>query len=87
MGLVPRFLRRYMVLIFQRYTGDITLVPAATVGDYMRLLSNPTNDYVDRCIIAGESSLSRCQHVNTCAFLIVLVNPSREHYYWYHPPV
>jgi hypothetical protein len=53
LGLVPRSARKYLQLLFQRYTGDVTIVPAATIGDYMRILANPTNAFVDRCITIG----------------------------------
>lgn len=59
LGLVPKAARKYMTLIFQRYTGDVTIVPAATLGDYLRLLSNPTTHYVERCINAGGLPVAR----------------------------
>lgn len=53
LGIVPKSARKYLQLLFQRYTGDVTIVPAATIGDYMRILANPTNAFVDRCITIG----------------------------------
>jgi hypothetical protein len=53
LGLVPRVVRKYLALLWQRYRGDITIVPAASLGDYSRILSNPSASFIERCTVQG----------------------------------
>ncbi len=61
MGLIPRPLRKYLTILWQRYRGDITIVPYASLSDYASILSNPS-EFSPR--VCGRSS-----RTNTlCAF-------------------
>ena len=42
LGLIPRPLRKYLTILWQRYRGDITIVPYASISDYAGILSNPS---------------------------------------------
>ena len=53
LGLIPRPLRKYLALLWQRYRGDITIVPYASVSDYARILSNPSREFIEKCTIEG----------------------------------
>ncbi len=40
--MIPRPVRKYLSILWQRYRGDITIVPYASLSDYARILSNPS---------------------------------------------
>ncbi len=56
MGLIPRPLRKYLTILWQRYRGDITIVPYASLSDYASILSNPSEFFLLR--VFGRSSYS-----------------------------
>ena len=43
-------------LLSQKYTGDVTIVPDILINDYLVLLSNPTNEFVQRCVKSSRKS-------------------------------
>ncbi|ETO31682.1 hypothetical protein RFI_05433 [Reticulomyxa filosa] len=40
----------------QRYTGDVTVVPYVKSSDYLRLLTNPTDEHIQKCLRISERS-------------------------------
>jgi hypothetical protein len=38
----------------QKYSGDITIVPEIGYSDFLKVMSNPTSDYVLDCVQRGE---------------------------------
>eukprot|EP01094_Clydonella_sp_ATCC50884_P001832 TRINITY_DN11381_c1_g1_i1.p1 TRINITY_DN11381_c1_g1~~TRINITY_DN11381_c1_g1_i1.p1 ORF type:complete len:619 (-),score=220.56 TRINITY_DN11381_c1_g1_i1:130-1860(-) len=50
-GLIPKF-----GILLQGYRGDITIVPKLNWWDYTKLISNPTEDFRQHCILEGERS-------------------------------
>ncbi|KAI7854431.1 acyl transferase/acyl hydrolase/lysophospholipase [Circinella umbellata] len=54
LGVVPSFFNKVQSIISQKYSGDITIIPEVGYGDFLKVLSNPTNDLVMDAIIRGE---------------------------------
>lgn len=52
--MVPSFFNKVQSIISQKYSGDITIIPEVGYGDFLKVLSNPTNDLVMDAIIRGE---------------------------------
>lgn len=40
----------------QKYSGDITIIPEIGYSDFLKVLSNPTPDYVLKCLKRGETA-------------------------------
>jgi hypothetical protein len=40
----------------QKYYGDITIVPDISIGDYARIVANPTEEMVTDYTIMGEKA-------------------------------
>jgi hypothetical protein len=38
----------------QKYSGDITIVPEVGYSDFLKVLTNPTPEYVMDCVHRGE---------------------------------
>jgi len=49
LNLLPKFLHSLPGLVSQKYSGDITIVPNLTTDDYLKLLSNPTREWIKEC--------------------------------------
>ncbi|KAI8149462.1 acyl transferase/acyl hydrolase/lysophospholipase [Fennellomyces sp. T-0311] len=54
LGVVPSFFNKVQSIISQKYSGDITIIPDIGYGDFLKVLSNPTNDVVMDSIVRGE---------------------------------
>eukprot|EP00163_Fabomonas_tropica_P031672 TRINITY_DN7615_c0_g1_i4.p1 TRINITY_DN7615_c0_g1~~TRINITY_DN7615_c0_g1_i4.p1 ORF type:complete len:546 (-),score=95.47 TRINITY_DN7615_c0_g1_i4:877-2514(-) len=53
-GLMPRFWQSIKPLFYQKYRGDVTIVPRIGWQDYSKLLKNPTDEEVQEAIRQGE---------------------------------
>eukprot|EP00004_Rigifila_ramosa_P024308 TRINITY_DN7003_c0_g1_i1.p1 TRINITY_DN7003_c0_g1~~TRINITY_DN7003_c0_g1_i1.p1 ORF type:complete len:615 (-),score=171.98 TRINITY_DN7003_c0_g1_i1:212-2056(-) len=54
---LPRALAWALPLLSQTYVGDITLVPGVALSDYLRVVSNPSDDYIQHCISVAERTV------------------------------
>jgi predicted acylesterase/phospholipase RssA len=54
LGLIPKRLSVLPIVLTQKYRGDITIVPDITLTDYMRLLSNPTPEWIKEASLKAE---------------------------------
>jgi len=52
----------FNTIIAQRYTGDVTIIPEVHNADYIKLLSNPSCDYLQECSRLSEHST--WQHIS-----------------------
>lgn len=68
------FLRSLAVIVNQKYSGDITIVPDWSAEDYVRLLSNPDKPWMLRCMHKSERrtwvKLTQIRHA--CAIELTL---------------
>lgn len=55
-GFVPRLLEK---AITQDYTGDITIVPRPRWWQYLRVISNPSEDMMWECMLQGRQAFLR----------------------------
>ncbi len=54
-GLVPKHIGKWMRLVSQDYTGDITIIPVpGHLNDFLQVMSNPTINRIEECIVEGE---------------------------------
>eukprot|EP01027_Heterolobosea_sp_BB2_P019247 GEZU01027036.1.p1 GENE.GEZU01027036.1~~GEZU01027036.1.p1 ORF type:complete len:545 (+),score=67.50 GEZU01027036.1:489-2123(+) len=44
----------FQAILCQKYEGDVTILPAVRWRDYLYMLSNPTEEYIARCINQGQ---------------------------------
>ncbi|RVX72310.1 hypothetical protein B0A52_04515 [Exophiala mesophila] len=51
---IPRVLSRWGSVLEQRYTGDINIFPEIETGEYLKLMANPTSEYMIKATVAGE---------------------------------
>jgi TAG lipase/steryl ester hydrolase/phospholipase A2/LPA acyltransferase len=56
MGVFPNTMTKVRSVLSQRYSGDITIFPAISYTNFPKILSNPTTDYMLRCLLAGEQA-------------------------------
>ncbi|KAL5407953.1 hypothetical protein PMIN06_000480 [Paraphaeosphaeria minitans] len=56
MGVFPNTMSKVRSVLSQRYSGDITIFPAISYTNFPKILSNPTTDYMMRCLLAGEQA-------------------------------
>ncbi|KAI9487843.1 MAG: acyl transferase/acyl hydrolase/lysophospholipase [Benjaminiella poitrasii] len=54
LGVMPSFFYKMQSIMSQKYSGDITIIPEIGYADFLKVLSNPTPDYVMDCIQRGE---------------------------------
>ncbi|KAF9924210.1 hypothetical protein BGZ67_009456 [Mortierella alpina] len=54
LGVMPGFIQKTQAMLSQRYYGDITIVPDLDVDDYMKIVSNPTIDFLVNATLKGE---------------------------------
>jgi TAG lipase / steryl ester hydrolase / phospholipase A2 / LPA acyltransferase len=68
------FLRSLAVIVNQKYSGDITIVPDWSTEDYLRLFSNPDKDWMLKYIKKSErktwAKLTQIRH--SCAIELTL---------------
>ena len=53
-GIFPNILTKTVSVLSQKYSGDITIFPEISYGDFPRMLSNPTPAFMHRAMLAGE---------------------------------
>lgn len=56
MGVFPNTMSKVRSVLSQRYSGDITIFPAISYANFPKILSNPTTEYMLRCLLAGEQA-------------------------------
>jgi hypothetical protein len=53
---MPSFFYKIQSVMSQKYSGDITIIPEIGYSDFLKVLSNPTPDYVLKCLKRGETA-------------------------------
>jgi TAG lipase/steryl ester hydrolase/phospholipase A2/LPA acyltransferase len=53
-GVVPSIATKLRSVLSQRYSGDINIFPQISMVDFPRVLSNPTPEYMDGCMLTGQ---------------------------------
>ena len=56
MGIFPNTMTKARSVLNQRYSGDITIFPAISYANFPKILTNPTSDFMERCLFAGEQA-------------------------------
>lgn len=56
LGILPSFFYKVQSIMSQKYSGDITIVPEINYSDFLRVLSNPSTDYVVDCLKRGQEA-------------------------------
>lgn len=54
MGVFPNVVTKAKSVLNQKYSGDITIFPAISYANFPKILSNPTTEYMLRCLLTGE---------------------------------
>ncbi|KAF9098738.1 hypothetical protein BGX29_007460 [Mortierella sp. GBA35] len=54
LGVMPGLLQKVQAIMSQRYYGDITIVPDIEVDDYLKIVTNPTVDFLVGATLKGE---------------------------------
>ncbi|KAF9273661.1 hypothetical protein BGZ68_001325 [Mortierella alpina] len=54
LGVMPGLIQKTQAMLSQRYYGDITIVPDLGVDDYMKIVSNPTVEFLVNATLKGE---------------------------------
>jgi len=63
-GVLPASIKRYINLITQEYSGNVTIWPVPTVKDYLNILSNPTIQSLERGLLLGSRrTYSKISHI------------------------
>jgi TAG lipase/steryl ester hydrolase/phospholipase A2/LPA acyltransferase len=69
LGIFPNLVTKAKSILSQKYSGDITILPAIDYKDFPRMLKNPTSDFMIQAMLCGERAtwpkLSRIR--NHCA--------------------
>ncbi|KAG0645667.1 Triacylglycerol lipase 4 [Hyphodiscus hymeniophilus] len=69
LGIFPNLVTKCRSVLSQKYSGDITILPAIEYKDFPRILKNPTSDFMLQTCLSGEratwTKLSRVR--NHCA--------------------
>jgi hypothetical protein len=55
-GIFRSALFRFISIIKQRYTGDITIVPNINLSEYLQLVSNPKNPTLIHHVLTGQQA-------------------------------
>eukprot|EP00835_Amoeboradix_gromovi_P006119 NODE_665_length_5410_cov_0.165317.p2 type:complete len:524 gc:universal NODE_665_length_5410_cov_0.165317:155-1726(+) len=53
---LPSLLRKVFGIVDQQYTGDMTITPNIPFIDYLKMLNNPSADFLLKCVLRGEES-------------------------------
>ncbi|KAF4594391.1 Lipase 4 [Ophiocordyceps camponoti-floridani] len=74
LGVLPTLMTKCRGILSQNYSGDITILPAITMHDLPRVMTNPTSDFLMRLMALGERAtwpkLSRIR--DRCAIELAL---------------
>lgn len=54
LGVAPALFSKVQSIMSQKYSGDITIIPKVGYSDFLKVLSNPTNETVMESITRGE---------------------------------
>jgi TAG lipase/steryl ester hydrolase/phospholipase A2/LPA acyltransferase len=80
LGILPNLITKTRSILSQKYSGDITILPAINFKDFPRILKNPTTDFMLQACLSGERAtwpkLSRIK--NHCAVELELDNAVQE---------
>ena len=84
MGVFPNAITKARSVLSQRYSGDITILPAIAYSNFPKVLSNPTTDFMLSSLLTGEQAtwpkLSRIRnHVAVELALHDSINKMRPH--------
>ena len=74
MGIFPTGFTKLRSVLSQKYSGDITIFPEVPYADFVKLLRNPTPEFMEQATLCGERAtwpkISRIQ--NHCAIELAL---------------
>eukprot|EP01100_Stratorugosa_tubuloviscum_P000905 TRINITY_DN11_c1_g1_i1.p1 TRINITY_DN11_c1_g1~~TRINITY_DN11_c1_g1_i1.p1 ORF type:complete len:704 (+),score=255.15 TRINITY_DN11_c1_g1_i1:124-2112(+) len=56
LGILPSLFCKLQPLITQSYMGDITIIPKFYLSAYLKIISNPTEQFRQECIVVAEKS-------------------------------
>ena len=80
LGIFPTTLTKTVSILNQKYSGDITILPEISFSDMPRILSNPSVEFMENAMLAGERAtwpkLSRIQ--NHLAIELALDNAAQK---------
>ncbi|KAF1958888.1 patatin-domain-containing protein [Byssothecium circinans] len=90
MGVFPNAVTKAKSVLSQRYSGDITILPAISYTNFPKVLSNPTTDFMLHCLLAGEQAtwpkVARIRnHVSIELALYDSINKMRPHVHFSQP--
>jgi len=54
LGLIPKYLDKWKPIVYQKYSGDITIVPRVRIKDFAQLFSNPSNSLMNEYMNKGQ---------------------------------
>ncbi|KAF9951061.1 hypothetical protein BGZ65_006214, partial [Modicella reniformis] len=54
LGVMPELIHKVQAIVSQRYYGDITIVPDFGIDDYLKIVSNPTIQFLVDATLKGE---------------------------------
>ncbi|SAL96813.1 hypothetical protein [Absidia glauca] len=54
LGILPSIFSKMKAIMSQKYSGDITIVPQVDYTDFVKVLSNPSQEFVAHAIVQGE---------------------------------
>jgi TAG lipase/steryl ester hydrolase/phospholipase A2/LPA acyltransferase len=76
MGIFPSYITKFRSVLSQKYSGDITIIPAIAYSQFPQVLRNPTPEFMMSAMHSGECAtwpkLSRIK--NHCAIELALDN-------------
>ena len=76
MGIFPSYITKFRSVLSQKYSGDITIIPAISYSQFPQVLQNPTPEFMMSAMHSGECAtwpkLSRIK--NHCAIELALDN-------------
>ncbi|KAH8669463.1 acyl transferase/acyl hydrolase/lysophospholipase [Tricladium varicosporioides] len=56
LGVFPNLITKCRSVLSQKYSGDITILPAIDYKDFPRMLKNPTTDFMLQACLCGEKA-------------------------------
>jgi len=77
---LPAFLTRGFSLLNQQYTGDINILPEIDTFEFMKMMANPTTDYMREAAVVGAKATwpKMCRIRNSVAIELALIKAIHE---------
>jgi hypothetical protein len=77
---LPAFLTRGFSLLNQQYTGDINILPEIDTFEFMKMMANPTADYMREAAVVGAKATwpKMCRIRNSVAIELALIKAINE---------